>query len=313
MFIGHGALAFAIAVGICRIRGFSPDRALKIAIVAGAFATIPDVDMVYALTGLGGHLDGLVSASNGFWAAAELSHRTVTHSLPVGLTASLAVGLFVAGSKHHWDGTRHLCRGAGGAVCLGLIGMATVVSGPLSAMITTLFAAMVLLVAVVAQRAELGLWEIVGAAVLGLLSHPFGDVFTGAPPAFFYPTDFTLLGDRLVLVHDPTLSLLVPFFLEIGVLWLAVIALGSLRDWNPPSVRPVAGLGAGYAGAILLFPAPSLEQPTVFVLTVLLLAVGTGLVAFRDRSIKPLSGPATGLATLTVAGLAYLCAYLLVG
>ena len=52
MFIGHALLAFAIAALVADWRGWGRRDALVVGVVAGAFATLPDVDIAYAVFGL---------------------------------------------------------------------------------------------------------------------------------------------------------------------------------------------------------------------------------------------------------------------
>ena len=95
MFIGHAALAFALVGGVAIARGWTTERTLAIAVVAGAFAALPDVDMVYALVGvasIGAGGDALALAG-AFWSTGNVVHRAITHSLvlapPVAALAAL--------------------------------------------------------------------------------------------------------------------------------------------------------------------------------------------------------------------------------
>ena len=80
------------------------------------------------------------------------------------------------------------------------------------------------------------------------------------------------------------------------------------------NLRPV--VGAGYAAAALLIPAPTLDLSYPFVFSVL--AVGTVGVVPRFRLPRQLELPdaadavVTGLAAVTVAAVAYTLAYLAV-
>ncbi|MFT4946908.1 MAG: hypothetical protein ACI8TL_001146, partial [Natronomonas sp.] len=48
MFIGHALLAFALAALVAQWRGWRSRQALAVGVAAGAFAALPDVDVLYA-------------------------------------------------------------------------------------------------------------------------------------------------------------------------------------------------------------------------------------------------------------------------
>lgn len=290
MFIGHGLLAFAIAAGVAASVGWPRERAIAVGVCAGAFATVPDVDIVYAPVGLLG-ASGVSEAVTGFWSTGNLVHRAVTHSLLVGSVAAVAFGLWAVRGVGTWpedrsgssggriDRSRPIERGAAAvalALLCGLIVVAAVESGALGAFVMTVFVGAGLIVTTVATRQGLSAGTIGGAALVGMLTHPFGDVFTGAPPAFLYPLDATLLADRIALSADPTFALLGAFWIELGTIWLAAIVYAALAerrlrdclDWR-------AAFGVAYAGAALALPAPTLDTSYHFVFGAL--AVGAVL------------------------------------
>lgn len=287
---------------------------MVLGLVAGAFGTIPDLDMLYAVTGLTGGLDGPAALSAGFWAAAEQSHRGATHSLVIGGLASGLAAVWVwrgpTGLPGHHGRWRVV---VGGGLSIALVATTTWLSGPLTGAIMAVFLAAVATVARLGARAGLGGREVFAVAALGLLTHPFGDVFTGGPPAFLYPLDVEVLAGKVHLVADPTLSLLVPFFLELAVLWLGYLALADLRGWRGIGVRPAASLGGVGAGAVVVLPAPTLEHPSLFVATVLGLGTVGALIAWWTTADRDWRIAATALATITLAGLAYGAAYLVAG
>src|SRR6056297_1986212 len=93
MFIGHGLLAFALVALVGRRWGLTRDRTLSLAVLAGGFATLPDVDMVYAPVGLLGGASGAFTAAEAFWQTGNVVHRVITHSLVIGVVAAVAFGL----------------------------------------------------------------------------------------------------------------------------------------------------------------------------------------------------------------------------
>ena len=331
MMLGHALLAFAVVAWVADRFGWPSDRALALGVVAGAFAAVPDADMVYALTGpLGSDVDGVMEASKAFWGSSTLVHRTVTHSLVVAVPAALAFATLAVPAGHARI-RRSTARALGTALAVGLVAVAWVASGWLGGLVMATFVLAGGAVGAVAGRwANLDPAAVFAAALFGLVSHPFGDVLTGEPPAFFYPFDAALVGHRVMLSPDPTLHLLGAFALELAVAWLAMIVYCRLTDRRVRRyVDRTAGLGVAYAAAITLFPPPTLAVSYPFVFSIL--AVGTvlsgpglgttvarwwadldpeGWFGSLDRTelLRPV---ATTLAAVTLAWASYLGAYAL--
>lgn len=317
MFVGHGLLAFALAATLARLWGWSPERALSLGLLAGAFGLAPDVDILYAPVGVLG-ATGPLDAATGFWSVGNEVHRAVTHSLFVAAAVSLAAGAWATG--------RRAGRGAAVAVLVALVVAAFLVSGALGAAVLAVFGATCFGLARVGRvRVAFGPAAIVGAAAVGTLSHPFGDLFTGEPPALLYPVDVTVLSSRAALHPDPTLHLLGALFAELATAWLAVLVVLWLRDNQPLAawgglrgrIDRHAGVGLGYAGAAAVLPAPTLEVSYHFVFPLLAvgLAVTTasavrGLRADSDRRAGLERALVSGLAAITLAAGAYAAGYL---
>jgi membrane-bound metal-dependent hydrolase YbcI (DUF457 family) len=313
MFVGHALLAFALVGGVVGLHT-DRERGLQLGLVAAAFATVPDVDMTYALVGLAGVDGGALTAAGSFWAASTLVHRAVTHSVLVAPVVAALAAVWVHSRRR--SSTPPVAGGV--LLAAGLVGVATVASGLLGGAVMAVF----ILVAVAASEVIVRASAVpprttFGAAAVGLASHPFGDLVTGEPPALLYPLDTVVVAERLTLSADPTLHLLGAFGLELAAIWAGVLVLCWLCErpvLSMLNLRPVAG--AGYALAALAIPAPTLELSYPFVFSVL--AVGTvgAIPRFRvpDRVELPdaASAALTGLAAVTVAGLAYTVAYLIV-
>lgn len=302
MFVGHGALAFAIVAFAALSYGVDRERAAALALVAGLFATVPDVDMVYALTGLAGiPTGGPLGVAESFWSASTVVHRSMTHSVLIALPAALAFTL----SGRSRTGTTAAVL-IGGAIVV----TAWFVSGLVTALIGAAFVIAGMAVGWGATRYGFGPRPVAMAALVGLVSHPFGDILTGQPPELFYPLPFNLFDGRIVLSADPTLHLLGAFGYELAAIWLGVIALATLRETRlRTSLRPRAAVGAAYATAVLFVPAPTLDGSYMFVFSVLAVGI-VGAVPIRRHLPDALTAVTTGLAGVTVAGLAYLVAYL---
>jgi membrane-bound metal-dependent hydrolase YbcI (DUF457 family) len=309
MMVGHAALAFALAAGAAAALGVERERALLFGVAAGAFGLVPDVDIGYAVVGL--FADGGFDPSelpDVFWETGNLVHRGLTHSFLVGGVAALLFGLVTDR------------RGRPVAV-VGLAVLVVVTAGRLGGLEAGVMAGFLLAGAVVAaggRRLGLTPQGVTVAAFVGLASHPFGDVFTGTSPTLLFPFGAGLLPERVLLSGDPTLHLLGAFALEVATVWLAVVVYARLRDRSLRALlRPRAALGTGYAGAVVLLPLPTLAASYQFVFGALALG---GTVALAGLPAADLNSErarervlVTGLATVTVAWLAYLLAYLAVG
>ena len=332
MFVGHGGLGFVIVAWLALALDRPVREAAALGIIAAAFGTLPDVDMVYAPLGLLSGVGSLAGASAAFWESAGVVHRTATHSLVVGGLATLGVGAWLARSAR-WR-NRAQSREGGAvqrltagwdrpslvlslvAVAVGTLVVLVGVSGggAVGGVVVALFVAGAFGIATLARRADLpGDWIVLAAGV-GLLTHPFGDLLTGTPPHLLYPLDVVLLDGRIVLAPDPTVNLLLAFFVELAVIWLGLATVARLQGWRLGwRVHPRAALGVGYAAVLVAVPAPSIDAAAPFVVSVLAVGVVGAPLAVRDRNGRWWDVVATATTAVTVAGLAYLLAYLAVG
>jgi len=293
VFVGHGLLVFALAAFAAEWRGWSSRRALTLGVVAGAFATLPDIDVVYALIAIDGgrFVSGGSVAPDVFWDAANSVHRSMTHSLIVAAVAGPALGAWCVR-----DG--RLLRGLALVVLVGLVAVAVGVSGTLGGIVMGAFVAGGLATAAACRRwTDLSPGLIGLVATVGLASHPWGDLLTGQPPQLFYPFDTGVLGARIVLHPDPTLHLLGAFAVELAVIWLAAIAVVRVtsRSWRT-FYRPSVALGATYSVAPLVLLPPTLETSFHFVFSI----IGLGIVCAGLSWYH--SGPALPAAAATDGG-----------
>lgn len=304
MFLGHATLAFGV-VALAALRlGASRERALALAVAAGLFAAVPDVDMAYALVGLAAvDPTSPMTVAQSFWGASTVVHRALTHSLVVAVPAAAA---FALAPTH---------RRAAAAALVALVAVVGLTSGPLAAFIIGLFMAGGWLVARFSHATGVQGRNLFAVALFGLASHPFGDLLTGEPPQLLYPLDVAVFDGRIALSADPTVHLLGAFGFELAAIWLGVVTavwLSGRRVTDHVSTRAAAG--GAYALAVLVMPPPTLDASYRFVFSVL--AVGfVGAVPapqFRERSVSLPSVPTavvTGLTAVTLAGAAYGVAY----
>ena len=310
MMVGHAMLAFAVAAALATRMGCARERALTLGVVAGAFAAVPDVDMIYALVGLA--RVGVASVwemTNAFWGSSTVVHRAVTHSLVVGAVAAVAFAV----------GTVERGRPVAALLLASLVAVAFFESGLLGAAVMFAFVVSGVVVSLLAvEYGDLGPRAMLATASVGLLTHPFGDLFTGTPPEFLYPFDVTLFAARVTLLADPTLNLLAVFLLELATIWLAgyvYLRLTDQRLVNHVDTRAAAGVA--YAIAAVVLPAPTLDVSYHFVFSVLAVSV-VGVAPRLHPAARPvlsadwydaITWTMTGLAAVTFATLAYAGVY----
>ncbi|WP_262177912.1 metal-dependent hydrolase [Haloarcula laminariae] len=301
MFIGHALLAFALATVAAERVGVSRERALRYGLFAGLFAAVPDVDVVYAPVGL--LLESVATVGpDVFWETANVIHRGPTHSLLLGTVLALAVYCWAVGTRP----SRVLSL----SLAAVLVAAAWLFSGPIGGVVVSVFALAGFGVGALATRNAVGPRPLLAVALLGLLSHPFGDLLTGSPPPFLYPFEAMLVAERIALHPDPTGQLLAAFAVELGTVWLAIWAYTRHSDRRLLDlVSPRASLGAGYAAAALLLPAPTMEQSAHFVFSVLAISVVGAPVRPLSRDVDRLRMAVTGLTAVSVAAVAYALAY----
>lgn len=316
MFVGHGLLAFALAAFAAERRGWPARRALTLGVVAGAFATLPDVDVVYALI----TTDGGGSVRPGVLRdAANSVHRSVTHSLIVAAIAGPALG---AWSSRRERRARRLALGA----LVAVVAVAVAVSGARGGIVMGAFVAGGLAAASAChRRTDLPPGPVGVAATVGFASHPYGDLLTGQPPRLFYPFDTSVSSARLVLHPDPTLHLLGAFAVELATIWLvaAAVVVVTDRSWRVFSGSSALP-GVAYSAAPLPLLPPTLSDSFHSVFS----TIGVGVVCagvawYRSGPTPPAAatdagadGPgvnavATGLTGTTVALAGYTLVYLL--
>lgn len=304
MFVGHAFIAFALGGSLAIRYGLTRYRAIQFGVLAGLFATVPDVDMIYAVAGvLRADPNGVRAATAVFWDSSRTVHRAMTHSVVLAVPA--AIGFALATSTRRW-------RLAAAVPLLGLVALGWFSKGLLAAAMLLLFVGAGVVVARLAARMNVRPRVVLAGALLGLVSHPFGDLFTGSPPPLFFPFGTQVFGDRVTLLADPTLNLLAIFGLELFAIWIGVAIAARLLGWSLLGAvdRPAAG-GVLYGAAAFVLVPPTLETSYQFVLSVL--AFGSlGAVSLRRRFERRRMARAavTGLAAVTLAGAAYTSVYL---
>lgn len=307
MFIGHATLTFALIAFAALFCGVSRERALALGVATGLFAFLPDADMVYALTGFL-HVDeaSTFAAANAFWATSTAVHRSITHSLLIAIP--MAIGVALLSTTQYW------LKAASMGIFAVLVSIVFVKSGSLGILVTVAFIlAGTVVVYVARNHLDLGARDVGLVALVGLASHPFGDLLTGDPPAFLYPLEVTVMETRPAPFVDPTLNLLTAFGFELMAIWAGLLVFLHLTDQRfRTHLATRAAIGGAYALTALVIQPPTLETSYQFVFTVLAVgSLGVHPRSIIDRSEQDMvTTIVTGLSAVTVAGLGYTITYL---
>ncbi|MFB6105734.1 MAG: metal-dependent hydrolase [Halobacteriaceae archaeon] len=316
MYVGHSLLAFALAAGGADALDRRPRTALAAGALAAGFAVVPDTDLAHTVFAVAasvvrtGSLD-VFPTTQYVWTESWVVHRALTHSLLVGGAAVVGV-VGVAAARR---------RGREWAlvpVCVYAVLLWVAVSGlgALGGATITLYAVAAGVLAWVGAGRGHSPGLVGAAAAVGLLTHPFGDVFMGTPPTFLYPLTGAAPISKITVLADPTLNLLALFGLEVALGWWALATAVRVRgDDLGAYLRPRAALGAGYAGAVFVVPPPTLELAYGWAGGLLAagLLVGGATLPTRERGLDReavLVAVTTGLAAVSLGTVAYVLAYL---
>lgn len=314
MIVGHATFAFTLAtLAVHWWTDHSPTSAVTVGVVAASFALIPDIDILYAVGGVlrTGHGD-VWHLTQVFWTHSARVHRGVTHAVPVAMSVATICAASVT--------PRGRVLALGGTV--GLLAVVGTTTSLLAAGILSVAVVLGCLVSLIAWRyTPLSHRGLTAAAWLGFVSHPFGDVFTGTPPAFGYPLVGPVLTTRITLVPDPTLNLLVVFAGELGFVWLALVTSCYVLGQSVIAyVTRWGAIGLVYGSVTGVVPPPTLDVSYPFVGSILLLGCVGGLVTllvdWRQHELgvqSVVTSGVTGVVTVTVAWATYLLLYVGLG
>jgi hypothetical protein len=300
MFVGHEFLAFAIAGWVALRFGGDDRAAIHAGLVAGVAALLPDLDIGYAVATYAVAVAGGTPLGwEPFWGVANATHRVVTHTLPTGGVATLVFGAAVAVVRRQGAaGARS--RSRRGRVTtvtsagLAVVGVATLLAGvrtavsPAAAVVAAGFLACVAATGwALATRTELSTPAMTAAAGVGVVLHPFGDVFLAAPPPLFSPVGPPVWTGRVALSADPTLDLLGVLFVELATVWAGLVVFsrvasdrmdlgGRVRD----AIDRRAVVGFAYAPTAVLLPRPTITDAHILGATIVPFAAIVGVWAW---------------------------------
>lgn len=302
MIVGHGFLAFSLAAILAYLLGIEKEKCLILGVFAGFFGVIPDVDIIFAwkeiLVIFSSGLSGFVE---GFWTASRTFHRGISHSL-------VTLVLATAGFSIYFRFRNFL---VGPALLVILTSYGFLLGGFMSGLVISVFILAGLLVTA-KSRDYLDQKSFLLASATGLLTHPFGDIFTGTPPDFLFPLGFNILESRFILYPDPVINLLLIFFLELFLVAAGLSLVLKFRG-DPPELHPEVLLGLLYFPAQYILIDPTLSVSYHFVFSIIAFGTvitGSSYFLYRQELEKPQIALNLCL-TVFLAGLAYIAVYLI--
>jgi membrane-bound metal-dependent hydrolase YbcI (DUF457 family) len=309
MFVGHSAIAFVLGSMLAYILGYNNEKIIGFGVLAGAFAIVPDLDMGYAFIGIlkSGATD-ISTLQEEFWASGLVVHRGITHSLVIGLFGSLSFGL-IAFNKS--------IKALGFLILIVLMILTLIYNGLLEFAVIVTFSIGGVFISSISRYANANPIMILYCSFIGILSHPFGDIFTGSSPELLYPLDFRILPTRVLLSSDPTLHFLGAFTIELLAIWLAFGVYIKLQNHN---IRQyihyyVATLGIFYSITIISLPPPTLSVSYHFVFTIILAGIIGILAEIPNPKVHSKQSRRriflTGLSVITVGLISYSTVYLI--
>lgn len=327
MYVGHALLAFALGAAAARLLGVDERGALRYGAAAAGFGLVSNVDLVYAVLAAGTSGSGpVIPTTADGWPSSAVVHHLLTHSLLTGAVASVFAGHVAALVLDRPAPGRRLPPPTALAAVPGLVGLAGglawvawVTAGMPGIATMLVYVGATALVAWLAVRRGGSALGVAGAAAVGLLSHPFGDVFAGRPQALLYPLVAGPTLPTLELSTEPTVNLVGLFLLEVGCAWLAVAAAARMTGLSVRElVRPGAALGLGFAVTAPLIAPPTREAAYSFAFGVFVTGTVLGLPTLayhqeRPRTVRAMTALATALAAATLAIVGYLAAYVVLG
>lgn len=280
MIIGHGPLAFALVAALLLVTtNFSNKKILYLATIAGIASILPDIDVLFPLISLlSVDTLSITALTDQFWTVSGERHRLATHSLIVFGTA-----IILAFTQLYFKPTYQKYTIAISTITIFLVPLTLPVQLLLTITILTVYTLHNY------QPQTTQTHETALAFAFGAFIHPFGDMFTGTPPAFLYPFTDIINLSRWTLA-DPTLHFTLIFTLEIGSLIAALYLIAHLTEIDILTYTDVR-------------PKPHHTLISTLALIIVLFAIGTNTTPTVDSAtpfVLPLVGTLSLAATPTL-------------
>lgn len=318
MYLGHSLLAIAVVGLAGLLLDLDTRRTLLVAALAGAFGFLPDVDMWRTiLVFLREGPQGIFPTEEHLFVHSWVVHRTLTHSMIVGVGVAAATGLFTVARERTVSPDRAVANGLLGFAVLALMAFSWRTGGILSFVTMGLFLAAALAVAYTGFERGATPTEVTAAAALGLLTHPLGDLWMGRPPAFLYPLSAEPPIGSVRFSTDRVLHFIVAIGVEVALLWACLLVVAALIDRQLRSfLSPLAVGGLLYAAALGFVLPPTFTEAYQFVTGLFAVSLFVAIaVLWADwRALRRLAvarASVNGVVAFTLALVSYAVAYAL--
>ena len=216
MFIGHFAMPFLLLYLLLHnYTELSQSQIATFSIISGIYGLVADLDIMFTFVET---IIIIVNTGNisidKFWDISRTFHRQSTHSLFVGFLSIIWIAIqstYISNTTKPYDNIPFdYIISIGCGLVMGFM----IDDFARGILVSGLFVFCILSITrLVRFRIPSNKRVVFVSAVIGILSHPFGDIFTGTPPEFFYPI-YQIGLERIVLFANETLNLSVLFLFE---------------------------------------------------------------------------------------------------
>lgn len=289
MFIGHFALSFLLIYFLLNVyTDVETKQVIRLSLISGIYGLVADLDIIFAF------VETLLFVSEtgnitieAFWNISRNFHRKSTHSLVVGVLSIIGIVIQFIYIDDVAKPYENSTFDYGISILFGgLIGMLTG-NFARGVLVSGLFVFCILSVTrVILYKTSFNKNIVLVSAFVGILSHPFGDVFTGTPPNFFYPLyDINL--ERIVLFTNETLNISALFLIESLLFVLFMLIYADSKDINN-NITYITFFAAIASGGVLSYfiTSPSIDEPYTFVSGILLLTIGYIIITSYKRDVQ---------------------------
>lgn len=312
MIVGHAMVGFVVSVMIARKLSMSRDQQLAVGLTAMAFAVLPDFDLIVGVIGVvESGLQGISQTQQEFWTDGLKYHRGLTHSILFGLVSATIFSLISYGDRN---------RLLGLALAIVVLLISAVSLGVLQSIVVFSYIISGIVITLIVRKYNDMRNIVVISSFTGVITHPFGDVFTGTSPQLLSPLSINVLPDIVLVSQEPTLHLLFVFILELSTVWAFVYTYLKINEesvWTYIPVYTMVGVLYGFTSMII--QPPTLEVSYHFVFSIIALGFSVMMVEaylhaykkqnFNLKQIQSLL--ISGLGVVTVSLISYLIGYII--
>ena len=289
MFVGHFAMPFLLLYFLLNTyTELDQSRIIIFCIVSGIYGLVADLDILFAFVEA---ILFIVNTGNisidKFWDISRTFHRQSTHSLFVGFLSIIGI---VIQSTYISDITKpyeNILFDYIISIGCGLMMGFMINDFARGILVSGLFVFCVLSITrLIRFQISFNKRVVFMSAVIGILSHPFGDIFTGTPPEFFYPI-YQISLERIVLFANETLNLSVLFLFENFLVVVLILLYANAKNIKINMIRSTL-LAAVISGIIISYviPSPSINDPYQFVSGILVLTIAYIFITSYKKDIR---------------------------